>query len=124
MKSPGQYRVVCAFTGFVAAWLPFFLHGPIPEKLDRVRLNGAIAVWGYYVARLLIGFVVGAATWPQPWWLRGPFFGALLMLPVGTIALATPGCGPNCMALNVTTGAFVGLLAGGAGWLVTGRSHA
>jgi len=124
MSGAARYRGVATLVGLLAAWIPFLLHGPIPEKLDRVRLNGAIAVWGWYVARMLIGFVVGATTWPPAWWLRGPLFGALIMLPCALVSLGTPGCGPNCMMMNLATAALVGLLAGGVAWLVTGRSHA
>jgi hypothetical protein len=80
-------------SGLVLAWLPYLIHGPIPEKLDQVRLNGAVAVWAYYTSRLLIGFVVANTTWPVAWWLRGPLYGCLLMIPPGLFALATPGCG-------------------------------
>jgi len=121
--SSTQFRVIAAFTGFIAAWLPFFLHGPIPEKLDRVRINGALAVWGWFVARMLIGVVVGTTTWPRIVWVRGALFGFLMMLPTGIISLATPGCGPECMAANLSTGALVGVLAGGAAWFLTGRHH-
>jgi len=124
MSPQGRYRLVCVGAGLVAAWIPFLLHGPIPEKLDRVRLNGPVAVWGWYVARMLIGVVVAASTWPARWWLRGALFGFLVMLPSGLFSLATPGCGPDCMALNVSTGALVGVLAGGVAWLATGRDHA
>ena len=123
--SPGaRYRLVATLTGLVAAWIPWVLHGPIPAKLDRVRLNGAIVVWGWYVARMLIGFVVGCTTWPRIWCLRGALFGVLIMLPCGLFSLGTPGCGPNCMMMNLSTGALIGVVAAGAAWLVTGRSHA
>jgi len=124
MSPARRYRLFCVTAGLVAAWIPFLLHGPIPDKLDRVRLNGALAVWGWYVARMLIGVVVAATTWPRPWWLRGALFGALTMLPSGIFSAATPGCGPDCAALNVSTGALVGVLAAGAAWLATGRDHA
>ena len=88
-----RYRLVCTVAGLVLGWLPLLFHGPIPEKLSAVRLNGPIAVWCYYTARLLIGFMVGAGTWPARWWTRGPVYGVLLMLPPGWLALATPGCG-------------------------------
>ncbi|HEY8515835.1 MAG TPA: hypothetical protein VIS07_10020 [Candidatus Binatia bacterium] len=124
MSPATRYRLVCVAAGLAAAWIPFLLHGPIPEKLARVRLNGPVAVWGWYVARMLIGIVVAAATWPRPWWLRGALFGALVMLPPAIVSLATPGCGPDCASLNVGTGALVGVLAGGGARLVTGRDHA
>jgi hypothetical protein len=119
-----RYRVVATAAGLVAAWIPWVLHGPIPEKLDRVRLNGAIVVWGFYVARLLIGFVVATTTWPRAWWLRGPLFGVLVMLPCSLFALGTPGCGPTCMTYNLSTGALIGVLAAGAARIATGRDHA
>jgi hypothetical protein len=124
MSPAGRYRLVCIVAGLAAAWIPFLLHGPIPEKLSRVRLNGPLAVWGWYVARMLIGVVVASTTWPRPWWLRGALFGVLVMLPSGIVSLATPGCGPDCMAMNLSTAALVGVLAGGAARLATGRDHA
>ena len=124
MSASARYRLVATLTGLVAAWIPYFLHGPIPEKLDRVRLNGAIVVWGWYVARMLIGFVVGSTTWPSPWWIRGPLFGVLIMLPCGLVSLGTPGCGPNCMMMNLSSAALIGILAAAAARLVAGRSHA
>jgi hypothetical protein len=86
------YRLVCALLGLGLGWLPKLVHGPIPEKFDVLYIRGAVAVWGFYAARLSIGVVVGLTTWPARWYLRGPLCGALLMLPVGLIALATPGC--------------------------------
>ncbi len=119
-----SYPLVCTLAGLVLGWLPYFLHGPIPEKLAAARLNPAFAVWTYYCSRLLIGFMVGSGVWPAAWWLRGPLYGALLMLPPGMLALATPGCGVTCFRLNVSTGALVGLLVGATARLVTGRSRA
>lgn len=124
MSGPARYRVVATCTGIVATVIPYVLHGPIPEKLDRVRLNGAIVVWAYYVARMLIGFVVATTSWPPAWWIRGPLFGFLVMLPCGLFALGTPGCGPTCMAFNLSTATLIGLLAAGAARLATGRSYA
>lgn len=118
------YPLVCTLAGLVYGWLPILLHGPIPEKLSAARLNGALAVWTYYNARLLIGFMVGCGVWPARWWLRGPLYGLLIMLVPGMLALATPGCGVPCMRLNVSTGALVGLLVGATARVVTGRSHA
>jgi hypothetical protein len=51
-------------------------------------------VWTWYLSRLLIGFWVGISVWPQPWFVRGPLLGALVMFPPGFVSLATPGCGP------------------------------
>ena len=88
-----RYPLVCALLGAVLAWLPLLVHGPIAEKFNLLYIRGAVAVWGFYSARLLIGFMVGITTWPERWYLRGPLCGFLMMLPVGIIALATPGCG-------------------------------
>ncbi|MFN8544158.1 MAG: hypothetical protein U0807_08125 [Candidatus Binatia bacterium] len=86
------YALLCTLLGLVAGWLPRLVHGPIPEKFDAFYLRGVIAVWAFYSARLTIGFMVGITRWPARWYLRGPLCGFLLMLPVGLIALATPGC--------------------------------
>ncbi|HZR84097.1 MAG TPA: hypothetical protein VFD92_23575 [Candidatus Binatia bacterium] len=74
--------------------MPRFVHGPIPQKFDVLYINGSIAVWGYYVARLLIGFLVGITVWPERWWIRGPLCGVVMLLPLTVVALAMPGCGP------------------------------
>jgi hypothetical protein len=87
------YPLVCALLGLVLGWLPYFLHGPIPWKFNVLYIQGQIAVWAYYSARLLIGFVVGISVWPRPWYLRGPLCGFVTMLPVTFVALATPRCG-------------------------------
>jgi hypothetical protein len=120
----GAYVLLCTVVGLVAGWLPVLLHGPIPQKLDAARLNGALAIWTYYGARLLIGFMVGTGVWPATWWMRGPLYGILLMLPPGFLALGTPGCGPRCMALNLSSGAVIGLVVAGVARLASGRSHA
>jgi hypothetical protein len=88
-----RYRIVCTLVGLPLAWLPTLAHGPIPYKYDILGIRGDIAVWGWYTARMLIGFTVGATAWPGAWWLRGPLFGFLAMLPLGLVSLATPGCG-------------------------------
>ncbi len=67
-----------------AAWLP------IPQKFNLLYLRGDVAVWAYYGARLLIGFVVGISVWPSAWYLRGPLCGFFTMLPVSIVSLATP----------------------------------
>ena len=87
------YLPVCVVAGLVLAWLPRLVHGPIPYKFNVLGIRGNIAVWGWYTARLLVGFLVGTTTWPERWYLRGPLCGALALLPVGFVALATPGCG-------------------------------
>lgn len=91
-KQP-PYVLVCVILGAGLAWLPTFFHGPIPEKFNVLYIRGVIAVWAFYSARLLIGFWVGVGTWPRPWYVRGPLFGFLSMLPVTFVSLAMPGCG-------------------------------
>ena len=117
------YPLLCAVVGLLFGWLPSWVHGPIPGKYTLFHLDGPIVVWGFYVARLTIGAAVGLTVWPRAWFLRGPLCGAVGMLPVGLVALATPGCGPRCMTLNLATGAGVGLLVGGVAFLLTGRSR-
>jgi hypothetical protein len=87
------YALLCTLLGLVIGWFPALVHGPIPYKFNILRLNGAVAVWAFYSARLLIGFLVGITRWPARWQLRGPLCGVLMMLPPSLIALATPGCG-------------------------------
>jgi hypothetical protein len=117
------YPLLCALLGVSVGWIPRLLHGPIPEKYDVLYIKGTTAVWGWYLARCLIGFLVGITTWPKRWWLRGPMIGLLAMLPLGFVSLATPGCGPPCMFWNVTTGALVGAAVGGIAFAVTRRHH-
>jgi hypothetical protein len=88
------YPVICTLLGLILGWLPALLHGPIPQKFNVLYIQGAIAIWAYYTARLLIGFLVGISVYPARWYLRGPLCGLLAMLPVSLISLATPGCGP------------------------------
>lgn len=118
------YPLVCALLGFVIGWLPILVHGPIAERFDLLYMNGAVAVWAFYCARLSIGVFVGISVWPRQWWVRGPLLGFALMLPVGLIALASPGCGVKCMSLNELTGAVVGTIVAGLARLITGRDHA
>ena len=87
------YPLVCTLLGLVLGWLPFWLHGPAPEKFDVLYIQGSIAVWAYYGARMSIGMWVGITAWPERWYLRGPLCGLLVMAPLTVIALATPGCG-------------------------------
>lgn len=97
MKTPPlarlPYPLVCTALGLVLGWVPIWIHGPIKEKFDVLYIEGRIAVWAYYTARLSIGFWVGISAWPERWWLRGPLCGFLALLPLGFLALATPGCG-------------------------------
>ena len=87
------YPVVCAILGLILGWLPRMIHGPNPLKFTVLYINGAVAVWAFYSARLLIGLLVGITRWPARWYLRGPLCGVLMMLAPGLMALATPGCG-------------------------------
>jgi hypothetical protein len=115
------YPLLCALLGGVLGWLPALVHGPIPEKYDALYIRGAVAVWGWYLARMSIGFLVGITRWPVRWVLRGPMCGLLAMLPLGFVSLATPACGFPCMFWNGFTGALVGLAVGGIAWRVTGK---
>jgi len=105
------------------AWIPSFLHGPIAAKFDLLYINGSIAVWGWYVARSLIGFFVGISHWPRPWFVRGPLIGFIVMFPLTCVSLATPGCGFPCMFWNLVTGTTIGTVVAGVAWLTTGRSN-
>lgn len=102
------YPLLCTLLGLVLGWVPMFLHGPIPEKFNVLYIHGDTAVWAWYWARMSIGFWVGVARWPEPWWLRGPLYGLLPMVPLGIISVATPGCGYPCLFWNWLTGASVG----------------
>jgi len=88
------YALVCTLVGLPLAWLPPLVHGPIPEKFNLLYIKGSIAVWGWYSARMMIGFLVGITRWPRPWYLRGPLCGFLAMFPLGLVSVATPNCGP------------------------------
>ena len=88
-----SYPFLCALLGLVLGWIPALIHGPIPDKFNVLYIQGSVAVWAFYAARLSIGFLVGVSVWPQRWWLRGPLLGLLAMLPPGLFALATPRCG-------------------------------
>ncbi len=74
-------------------WLPWLIHGPHPSKFSVLYIDGPVAVWGFYSARLLAGVWVGMSSRPAAWYLRGPLCGFLSLLPVSLIALATPRCG-------------------------------
>jgi hypothetical protein len=88
-----SFPAVSALSGFLLGWLPMIFHGPIPEKFDIYYINGSVLVLGFYLARCLIGLVAGVTVLPPQWYLRGPLCGALMMLPLGFVVLATPGCG-------------------------------
>jgi len=87
------YTLLCTLLGAVLGWLPRLVHGPIPEKFNVLYIRGAVAVWSYYSARMLIGFMVGNTAWPARWYVRGPLIGALTVFPLTLISLAMPGCG-------------------------------
>jgi len=87
------YPLVCLALGLVIGWLPWLIHGPIAEKFNVLYIQGPIAVWAFYSARMAVGLWVGISSRPRVWYLRGPLCGFLGMLPVSLIALATPGCG-------------------------------
>lgn len=88
-----SYPLLCAILGLGLGWLPMFVHGPIPEKFNVLYIDGSIAIWAFYAARLSIGLLVGVSVWPRRFWLRGPALGALAMLSPALLALATPRCG-------------------------------
>ena len=88
-----SYPLLCALLGLGLGWLPMLIHGPIPEKFNVLYIQGSVAIWAFYAARLSIGFLVGVSVWPHRWWLRGPLLGLLAMLSPALIALATPRCG-------------------------------
>ncbi len=122
VKAP--YVLVCVMLGVALGWIPVLLHGPIPEKFNLYYIHGSIAVWAFYSARMMIGFVVGVSVWPRRWYLRGPLWGCLTMLPVTFFSLAVPECGPGCMAQNLLTASGIGCLVAGLAFLVTGKHHA
>ena len=93
VMSRAPYPLVCTLLGLLLGWLPVLLHGPIAHKFNVLYIDGATAVWAFYLSRLTVGFWVGVAVWPRAWYVRGPLFGFLALLPVSLISLATPGCG-------------------------------
>ncbi len=118
------YPLLCAVLGLALGGIPALLHGPIPEKYDILYVNGSVAVWGWYSARLAIGFLVGITLWPQTWWLRGPLCGLLAIFPLGLVSLATPGCGAPCMSWNWVTSIAIGTIVAGAAFALTGKHRA
>lgn len=117
------YALLCTLLGLALGWVPMIAHGPIPYKFDAYGLRGTTAVWGWYTARLSVGFLVGVTTWPGTWWLRGALCGLVMLLPLGFISLANPMCGAPCMFWNEVTGAAIGVVVGGIAFAVTGRHH-
>ena len=117
------YPLLCTIIGLTLGWLPMLVHGPIPEKYNVLYMRGAVAVWGWYTARLLIGFLVGITRWPTRWWLRGPLCGLVMLFPLSLVSLATPGCGPLCMFWNNVTAALIGTAVAGIAFVLTGREH-
>ena len=87
------YLLLCTVLGLGVGWLPNLVHGPIPYKFNIHGIRGDVAVWGWHTARLGVGFLVGITRWPERWYLRGPLCGALMLLPLGFVSLATPECG-------------------------------
>ncbi len=87
------YIPLCIGLGLLLGWAPLLVHGPIAEKYDILYIDGAVAVWGWYLARLSIGLWVGITASPARWYVRGPLCGFLALLPLTLVSLATPGCG-------------------------------
>jgi hypothetical protein len=87
------YLPLCIALGLVLGWLPTGFHGPIHDKFDVYSIQGTTAVWAWYLARMSIGFWVGATAWPPHWWLRGPLCGLLALLPLTLVSLAMENCG-------------------------------
>lgn len=117
------YPLLCTLLGLAIGWLPILVHGPIAEKYNILYIRGAVAVWGWYTARLLIGFVVGITRWPPHWYLRGPLVGFMMLFPLSLVSLATPSCGLPCMSLNLTSATAIGTAVAGLAYLLTGRQH-
>lgn len=117
------YTALCTLIGLVLGWLPMLVHGPIPQKFDVLFIRGSVTVWGFYLARLLIGFLVGISVWPERWWIRAPLCGFLMMLPPGIVLLGVPGCGGMCTVYNLLTSTGIGAVVGGAAFALTGRHH-
>jgi hypothetical protein len=117
------YVLLCTLLGIVAAWVPSFLHGPIPYKFDAFGLSGSWAVWNWYTARMLIGFMVGISTWPRLWCLRGALVGFLMLLPPGFVSMGNPMCGPPCVFWNEVSAIGIGVVVAGIARWITGRNH-
>ena len=124
MRQRAPYALICTLIGLALGWLPMLVHGPIPEKYNVLYIRGAIAVWGWYTARLLIGAAVGITAWPQRWYVRGPLIGFLMLLPLSLVSLATPGCGGPCMCFNLASATAIGTAVGGIAYAITGLHRA
>lgn len=118
------YPLLCAGLGLVLGWLPMLFHGPIREKFDSFDIDGGVAVWCFYLARLSVGFWVGISHRPRRWWLRGPLCGCVAMVPVALFAVAVPGCGYRCLFWNTLSATVLGLLVAGLAYALTRREHA
>ncbi len=90
---PSRYLITCTLLGLALGWAPTLVHGPIAEKFNILYIQGNIAIWGWYIARSMIGFLVGITHWPRPWFVRGPLCGFLIVFPLTWVSLAMPGCG-------------------------------
>lgn len=117
------YALLCALLGLALGWLPMLVHGPIPARFDRLYIDGSLAVWAFYTARLSIGLLVGITRSPAAWYLRGPLCGLLALFPLTVLLLAVPGCGGPCMFWNLVTAAIVGTTVAGIARVVTGLQH-
>jgi hypothetical protein len=118
-----SYLSLCTLLGIALGALPRLVHGPIHEKFDVLYIKGVVAVWAWYTARSTIGFLVGITCWPERWWLRGPLCGAIMIVPLCFVSLATPGCGPPCAAANFTSSVVVGTSVAGLAYLLTRKHH-
>jgi hypothetical protein len=46
-----------------------------------------------------------------------------MLVPLCFVSLATPGCGPPCAALNLSTAVAVGTLVAAIAFVLTGKHH-
>ena len=68
----------------------------------------AAALAGAFLNRFAIGFVIGAARLPLPWWAQGLIFGVLLSLPD---AIITKAYAP-ILGLGAVGGVIIGIIVG------------
>ena len=66
------YPVVCVLLGLLLGWTPRLVHGPIAEKFNVHYIHGAVAVWAFYTARLLVAGLARAITGRNHLHDRGP----------------------------------------------------